>query len=103
MMKLLLRLLASTTLIWLLASAGLFAIMHLPPGQFCGIAAHLPAPVVMGALPFRTLWLIARRGNLHVGQSAPDFEIPRQDKTGSVRLSSHRGQRPVVLIFGSYT
>jgi peroxiredoxin len=34
---------------------------------------------------------------------APDFELRRLKGEGKVRLSSHRGQRPVLLIFGSYT
>lgn len=39
-----------------------------------------------------------------VGELAPDFELPllgMKDKT--VKLSSFRGDRPVALIFGSYT
>lgn len=39
-----------------------------------------------------------------VGELAPDFELPMlgiKDKT--VKLSSFRGERPVALIFGSYT
>lgn len=54
-------------------------------------------------LPFSTLWSIARGGKLHVGDPAPDFELRRQDKSGSVRLSSFKADRPVVLVFGSYT
>lgn len=37
------------------------------------------------------------------GEQAPDFELPRLDGTGTVRLSSFRGVRPVALIFGSFT
>ena len=39
-----------------------------------------------------------------VGDAAPDFDLPMlgmKDKT--VKLSSFRGDRPVALIFGSYT
>ena len=37
------------------------------------------------------------------GDAAPDFEL--EDVTGEnpVRLSDFRGQRPVALIFGSFT
>jgi hypothetical protein len=38
-----------------------------------------------------------------VGDLAPDFELPRLGGTERVRLSSFRGQRPVALIFGSFT
>jgi hypothetical protein len=37
------------------------------------------------------------------GDPAPDFELPLLGGGGSVRLSSFRGERPVALIFGSYT
>ncbi len=39
-----------------------------------------------------------------VGGRAPDFELPLlDDRAKTVRLSSFRGERPVALIFGSYT
>jgi peroxiredoxin len=53
--------------------------------------------------PFETLWLRARAGVLNVGDPAPDFHLRTLDKTGEVSLSSFRGSKPVVLIFGSYT
>lgn len=46
----------------------------------------------------------ARRHNHpRVGEPSPDFELPLHDGSGTVRLHSHRGKRPVVLIFGSLT
>lgn len=89
--------------LWLLGAAALFAIMWLPPARFCAIIARVPAPVFMMAMPFRQMWMVARGGRLQSGSPAPDFELRRQDKSGTVRLSSHAGSRPVVLIFGSYT
>ena len=53
--------------------------------------------------PFETLWFRARAGVLRVGDSAPDFHLRTLDKTAEVSLSSFRGSKPVVLIFGSYT
>ncbi len=49
--------------------------------------------------------LITERQNNHpsVGDTSPDFELQRFDGIGSVRLSSHRGHRPMVLVFGSLT
>lgn len=38
-----------------------------------------------------------------VGDMAPDFELKREDGKGSYCLSSYRGKKPVVLIFGSFT
>jgi hypothetical protein len=38
-----------------------------------------------------------------VGDPAPDFELARIDRPGAVRLSSLVAERPVALIFGSYT
>jgi hypothetical protein len=39
-----------------------------------------------------------------VGEQAPDFELEELGREGElVRLSSYRGERPVALVFGSYT
>ena len=38
-----------------------------------------------------------------VGTEAPDFELPRLESAERVRLSSFRAQKPVALIFGSFT
>ena len=38
-----------------------------------------------------------------VGDEAPDFELSDAAGTRTVRLSSFRGDRPVALVFGSYT
>ena len=43
------------------------------------------------------------RDALKVGEKAPDFELKTVDGKNTVRLSSFRGKRPVLLIFGSYT
>ncbi len=49
--------------------------------------------------------LIEERRHNHpeVGDDSPDFELEKHDGTGTLRLSSFRGDRPVVLIFGSLT
>ncbi len=44
--------------------------------------------------------------SVQAGDAAPEFDLPRLGgpNTGEpVRLSSHFGNRPVALIFGSYT
>ncbi len=38
-----------------------------------------------------------------VGQVAPDFTLKTKDGKKTVKLSSFRGKKPVVLVFGSYT
>lgn len=38
-----------------------------------------------------------------VGQPAPDLALRHRDSDEIVRLSSFRGHKPVVLIFGSWT
>jgi hypothetical protein len=82
--------------------AGLFWAMRQPPDEFGSIMRHVPMPSMM-VLPFRPLWMIARAGELQAGDPAPDFELLTHDKRESVRLSDFRGERPVVLVFGSYT
>jgi hypothetical protein len=37
------------------------------------------------------------------GDAAPDFELPTADGGETVRLSALLEQRPVALVFGSYT
>jgi hypothetical protein len=63
------------------------------------------------AMPTRTRFFeMLLRGELgsfrpgpSLGAKAPDFDLPRREGRGRVRLSSHRGKRPVVLVFGSFT
>jgi peroxiredoxin len=38
-----------------------------------------------------------------VGEMAPDFELRDVNGQNPVRLSAFRGQKPVALIFGSFT
>jgi hypothetical protein len=46
---------------------------------------------------------IRSAGILQVGDLAPDLELEIADGSGSVRLSDLYHERPVVLVFGSYT
>ena len=83
-------------------SAGLYIAMRQPPDAFGRVMKHVPMPTMM-VLPFESLWKHARDGRLHRGDPAPDFHLPTLDHKGAVQLSSFRGSRPVVLVFGSYT
>ena len=38
-----------------------------------------------------------------VGDVAPDFKLKTKDGSREITLSSFKGKRPVVLVFGSYT
>ncbi|MDP9267979.1 MAG: hypothetical protein M3P27_06585 [Acidobacteriota bacterium] len=44
-----------------------------------------------------------RRGDLRVGDKAPDAEVLSLDGSTTIRLREKIGSRPLVLIFGSYT
>ena len=83
-------------------TAGMYWAMLQPPDTFGRVVAKLPFPLMM-VLPFETMWNSARAGGLQAGDSAPDFRLPTLDHTATVQLSSFRGVRPVVLVFGSYT
>ncbi len=88
--------------VYVTASAGLYWLMRQPPEVFGGVMRYVPVPAMI-VLPFRLLWLRARAGHLKVGDAAPDFALATYDKKSSVQLSYLRAQKPVVLVFGSYT
>jgi hypothetical protein len=84
-------------------AAAVLSAMMAPPERFGQFMKHVPAVLVWGALPAPRMWLWARRGAVSPGELAPDFTLRRQGQSGRVTLSTYRGQRPVVLVFGSYT
>jgi hypothetical protein len=45
----------------------------------------------------------AERVALLVGDKAPDFSLETLDGSRTVSVRSYQGNRPVVLVFGSYT
>jgi len=102
MIRILLRIVVVLALLYAAAVACLAIAMRQPPDTFGRIMAKMPT-VALIVLPFEPLWLSARAGRLEPGQSAPDFALKPLDGGNLVRLSSFRGQKPVVLVFGSYT
>jgi hypothetical protein len=82
--------------------AGAYWAMRQSPDRFGRIVARTPMPLMM-AVPFEPLWTRARGGSVQVGDPAPDFSLPTLDHRATVQLSHYRGDRPVVLVFGSYT
>lgn len=89
-------------LLYGLATAALYIAMLQGPGTFANTMKHLPWQTMM-ILPFKPLWMSARAGRVTIGNAAPDFALQTSDETSTYRLSSMRGVRPVVLVFGSYT
>jgi hypothetical protein len=88
--------------LYVAALTGFDYAMHQSPETFSRVMMHVgPAPFLL--FPFETMWKSARAGNLRAGDTASDFNLPLLDHSGSVGLSSFRGKKPVVLIFGSYT
>lgn len=88
-------------LVYVLMLVALFAIMR-QPALFGRVMSKVPRPLFM-VIPFKQMWFLARAGHLQVGDPAPEFSLPTADRKARVRLSSLRGHKPVVLIFGSYT
>jgi hypothetical protein len=88
--------------VYVLLLVGLFVAMCQPPDVFGRIMSKTP-DVAFFILPFKQFWMIAREGRLKVGDIAPDFSLHTVDKKSRIRLSSLRRQKPVVLVFGSYT
>ena len=93
---------AGLAVAWVAASAGLYAAMRQTPEVFGAIMARLPTAAMI-VLPFKPLWMSARSGALRAGDTAPDFTLPVLHGGASVTLSKEWAQRPVVLVFGSYT
>jgi len=88
-------------LLYLLILAALLGVMR-QPLLFGRVMSKVPRPLMM-IIPFKQLWFLARAGHLQAGDPAPEFSLPTVDRKARVRLSSFRGHKPVVLIFGSYT
>jgi hypothetical protein len=90
--------------LWVVSCVALYRVMRQSPEQFGRVMAKIPGPVPFLILPFETLWMRARAGTLQVGSPAPDFALMKLDKTATIQLSALSAQnRPVVLVFGSYT
>jgi len=99
---------------WLLAAALVFGwawvvflgyvdwAMHQPPEVFGHVMARMPMPAYF-LLPFETMWTNARKGSLNIGDNAPDFQVKTLEAETPVQLSSLWADRPVVLVFGSFT
>ncbi len=101
-MKAALAVAACLASLYVAALAGVYIAMRQPPERFGAFMSHIPMPAMM-LTPFRPLWMSARAGRLSVGDLAPDFALPTTDHTRVIKLSEQLRERPVVLVFGSYT
>lgn len=101
--KVLVGILTTVALAYIGCGVFIWHAMHQPPETFGRIMSKLPGPVPFLLFPFETMWVRARAGNLHPGDSAPDFSLLKVDKSDRVQLSVLNKQQPVVLVFGSYT
>jgi hypothetical protein len=101
-LRMLVKIILSVIALYAVMTALLFAVMLQSPDRFAATMKHVPWPAFV-ALPFKPLWQVARAGNVKVGEMAPDFSLESPDHKSSFQLSSLRGEKPVVLVFGSYT
>lgn len=100
--RILLRGVVVVVTLYAVVTAAVYWAMRQTPDRFGRFMTYVPLPVMI-AVPFVPLWKNARGGNIQAGDSAPDFNLPMLDHSSQVHLSSFRGSRPVVLVFGSYT
>jgi hypothetical protein len=76
--------------------------MHQSPEVFGRVMAKMPMPAYF-VLPFETLWMRARKGQVNVGDAAPGLAVKKLEDHTPTDLDSLWADRPVVLVFGSYT
>lgn len=76
--------------------------MHQPPEVFGHVMARMPMPAYF-LFPFETMWTDARKGTLSAGDLAPDLTVKTLDTKVPTQLASLWADKPVVLVFGSYT
>ncbi len=88
--------------LWLGLVAYIDWAMHQPPKVFGHVMAHMPPPAY-SLFPFETMWTDARKGSIEVGDMAPVFTVKTLKTYTPVQLSSLWAEKPVVLVFGSYT
>jgi hypothetical protein len=82
---------------WLAISLGALGVI-----AFAGLSYMAGSPkdavyMVRYALPYM------HRGNLKIGDTAPDAKLLALDGTNYFHLRDRTGARPLVIIFGSYT
>ena len=102
MKRILLMVVAALVVLYGAAVAYTYTAMCKSPAEFSEWIVGGKKPI-MAVVPFQPLWAQARGGDLEIGDMAPEFDLETTDHSQRVRLSDFRGDRPVVLVFGSYT
>jgi hypothetical protein len=74
-------------LVLLAIAAGIYAVVTIGPKNLIGMLRYDQR----------------EEGTLRVGDRAPDVELLATDGTTPVRLSDRLGNRPHVIVFGSFT
>jgi len=100
--KLLFRVLVGIVVAYLLFAGYILWAMRQPPETFGRVMSRMPDAAYL-ILPFETMWIRARAGQLQNGDPAPDFSLLKLDKSDKIQLSALSSKQPVVLVFGSYT
>jgi len=72
------------------------------PEVFGHVMAKMPMPAYF-VLPLETLWMRARKGQLSVGDAPPGLTVKKLEDHTVTDLASLWADRPVVLVFLSYT
>jgi hypothetical protein len=93
---------ASLFCLWIAFVAYIDWAMHQPPEAFGHVMARMPMPAYF-LFPFETMWTDARKGPLSAGDLAPDLTVKTLDTKVPTQLASLWADKPVVLVFGSYT
>lgn len=101
-MKTALKILAAGIGLYLVITAAFFAVMSQSPDRIAKTMMHVPW-AAFRVFPLRSVWMKARSGSIKYGEMAPDFSLESPDRKNHFQLSTLRGQKPVVLVFGSYT
>ena len=87
----------------LVLCAGAYWAMRQTPDRFGRIVSRTPHAADDRRCPSKLSGPAPVDGAVNPGDLAPDFRLPTLDRKSVVQLSSFRGDRPVVLVFGSYT
>jgi hypothetical protein len=87
---------------WLCFLAYINWAMRQPPEVFGHVMARMPMPAYF-VIPFETMWSRARKGHVEPGDAAPTFTVKKLEDKTPVELGSLWTEKPVVLVFGSYT
>ena len=77
----------------------LFGLLALVVIAAAGMAWMIGPSNIIGMLRYDT----RREGDFKVGDRAPDVALAKLDGAGQQRMSALIGDRPLVLIFGSFT